>query len=310
MKELSENPAASPSQPRLGSEAVIRETLVRERDGGDNHEPPEVRAAKELARRYRLTFVELLPSDHESPIDFALFNEIPVDLMVRHQFLPLKRDEKGLHLAMADPTDLERLDELANALKARIVPYVATAGSIEVVLRRGDATQRVLQEAASGFRISLVRETEAGEEVLDLDRLAAADSEMSPIIKLVDTIIFNAMESRASDIHIETRDTEVQVKYRIDGALYQKVDPIDLAYHQTLISRIKVMSELDIAERRVPQDGRFRVRYKGRNVDFRVSIMPTIHGEDAVIRILDKEQINESFKNLDLNVVGFDPEDL
>src|SRR5216110_2063073 len=133
---------------------------------------------------------------------------------------------------------------------------------------------------------------------------------MSPIIKLVDTIIYNAMESRASDIHIETRDTEVQVKYRIDGALYQKVDPIDLAYHQTLISRIKVMSELDIAERRVPQDGRFRVRYKGRNVDFRVSIMPTVHGEDAVIRILDKEQINEAFRNLDLDVIGFSEEDL
>ena len=118
------------------------------------------------------------------------------------------------------------------------------------------------------------------------------------------------MESRASDIHIETRDTEVQVKYRIDGALYAKVDPIDLAHHQTLISRIKVMSELDIAERRVPQDGRFRVRYKGRNVDFRVSIMPTIHGEDAVIRILDKEQINEEFRNLNLDVVGFAEEDM
>jgi type IV pilus assembly protein PilB len=210
---------------------------------------------------------------------------------------------------MADPSDLERLDELQSALKSRIVPHVATAGAIEVILRRGDATQRVLQEAASGFRISLVRETETGEEVLDLDRLAT-DSEMSPIIKLVDSIIYNAMESRASDIHIETRDTEVQVKYRIDGALYAKVDPIDLAYHQTLISRIKVMSELDIAERRVPQDGRFRVRYKGRNVDFRVSIMPTIHGEDAVIRILDKEQINEEFKNLNLDVVGFAEEDL
>lgn len=307
MKELTKNPTATPpSQPALGSETLVSERLA---PGGDNHEPPEVRAAKELARRYRLTFVELLPTDRESPIDYALFNEIPVDLMVRHQFLPLKRDEKGLHIAMADPTDLERLDELQSALKARIVPHVATAGAIEVILRRGDATQRVLQEAASGFRISLVRETETGEEVLDLDRLAT-DSDMSPIIKLVDTIIYNAMESRASDIHIETRDTEVQVKYRIDGALYAKVDPIDLAYHQTLISRIKVMSELDIAERRVPQDGRFRVRYKGRNVDFRVSIMPTIHGEDAVIRILDKEQINEEFRNLNLDVVGFAEEDL
>jgi len=272
-------------------------------------DPPEIKQAKELALRYRLPYVNLLPVEGESPIDYSLLGEIPVDLMVRHQFVPLCRENGKLHVAMADPTDLDLLDDLSGALRMRLVPHVATAGAIDVVLRKGDATQRVLQEAASGFRISLVRETEAGEEVLDLDRLAT-DSEMSPIIKLVDTIIYNAMESRASDIHIETRDTEVQVKYRIDGALYQKVDPIDLAYHQTLISRIKVMSELDIAERRVPQDGRFRVRYKGRNVDFRVSIMPTVHGEDAVIRILDKEQINEEFKNLDLNVVGFDPEEL
>ena len=278
-------------------------------NGDDEHVPPEMKAARELARRYRLPFVDLLPPDRESPIDYTLFTEVPVDLMVRHQFVPLKRDERGLHIAMADPTDLERLDELSGTLRNRLVPYVATAGAVEVVLRKGDTTQRVLQEAASGFRISLVRETEHGEEVLDLDRLAT-DSDMSPIIKLVDTIIYNAMESRASDIHIETRDTEVQVKYRIDGALYAKVDPIDLAHHQTLISRIKVMSELDIAERRVPQDGRFRVRYKGRNVDFRVSIMPTIHGEDAVIRILDKEQINESFRNLNLDVVGFAEDDL
>jgi type IV pilus assembly protein PilB len=275
----------------------------------DGHEPPEVREALALARRYRLPYVDLLPPEGDSPIDYALLSELPVDLMVRHQFVPLRREGKRLHVAMSDPTDLEILDELASALHARIIPHVATAGAIDVVLRKGDATQRVLQEATSGFRISLVKETEQGEEVLDLDRLAT-DSDMSPIIKLVDTIIFNAMESRASDIHIETRDTEVQVKFRIDGALYAKVDPIDLAYHQTLISRIKVMSELDIAERRVPQDGRFRVRYKGRNVDFRVSIMPTVHGEDAVIRILDKEQINEEFRNLNLDVVGFSEDDI
>ncbi len=276
--------------------------------------PPEVQRATELARRYRLPYTDLLPTDQPSPIDHALLAELPVDLMLRHQFVPLHRDGRKLHVAMADPTDLERLDELTAALRAKfgvltLVPQFETAGAIEIVLRKGDATQRVLQEAASGFRISLVKETENGEEVLDLDRLAT-DAEMSPIIKLVDTIVFNALESRASDIHIETRDTNVQVKYRIDGALYQKVDPIDLAFHQTLISRIKVMSELDIAERRTPQDGRFRVRYKGRNVDFRVSIMPTVHGEDAVIRILDKEQINEEFKNLSLEVVGFEEETL
>jgi type II secretory ATPase GspE/PulE/Tfp pilus assembly ATPase PilB-like protein len=272
-------------------------------------EPPEVKDAKELAERYRLPFIDLLPPEQPSPVDIEQLARIPVDLMLRNQFVPLKREGRNLHAAMADPTNLERLDELENVLNVRIVPYVATAGAIDVVLRKGDSTQRVLQEAASTFKISLVKETDQGEEVLDLDKLAS-DTEMSPIIKLVDTILYNAMESRSSDIHIETRERDVQVKFRIDGALYAKVDPIDIAFHQTLISRIKVMSELDIAERRIPQDGRFRVRYKGRTVDFRVSIMPTIYGEDAVIRILDKEQINESFKSLDLDVVGFDPEDV
>ncbi|HEX3101380.1 MAG TPA: GspE/PulE family protein, partial [Pyrinomonadaceae bacterium] len=245
----------------------------------------------------------------ESPIDYDELTKLPVDLMLRNQFVPLRREGNSLHAAMADPSNLERLDELENVLNVRIVPYVATAGAIDVVLRKGDSTQRVLQEAASTFKISLVKETDQGEEVLDLDRLAS-DSDIAPIIKLVDTILYNAMESRSSDIHIETRERDVQVKFRIDGALYAKVDPIDISFHQMLISRIKVMSELDIAERRVPQDGRFRVRYKGRTVDFRVSIMPTVFGEDAVIRILDKEQINESFKNLDLDVVGFDPDDV
>src|SRR5499425_33860 len=142
-----------------------------------------------------------------------------------------------------------------------------------------------------------------------MDRLAG-DEEMSPIIKLVDTVVLNALERRASDIHIETRDSDVVVKYRIDGALYRAADPIDIAHHQTIVQRIKVMSELDIAERRVPQDGRFRIMIRGRKIDFRVSIMPSIHGENAVIRILDKEQINEAFRELNLDVVGFAPQDL
>ncbi|MDQ3130969.1 MAG: GspE/PulE family protein, partial [Acidobacteriota bacterium] len=273
------------------------------------NEPPEVLEARALAKRYRLPYIDLLPPDKESPIDYDELTRIPVDLMLRNHFVPLKREGRNLHAAMADPSNLEHLDELENALNVRIVPYVATQGAIDVVLKRGDATQRVLQEAASGFRISLVKETDQGEEVLDLDRLAS-DSDMSPIIKLVDTIVYNAMESRASDIHIEAGDRDVRVKFRIDGALYQKVDPIDMIYHQTLISRIKVMSELDIAERRIPQDGRFRVRYKGRTVDFRVSILPSAYGENCVIRILDKEQISEEFKNLSLDVVGFDEEDV
>ncbi|MDE3108377.1 MAG: type II/IV secretion system protein, partial [Acidobacteriota bacterium] len=133
---------------------------------------------------------------------------------------------------------------------------------------------------------------------------------VSPVVRLVDTIIFTALERRASDIHIETRNSEVVVKYRIDGVLQYAMKPLDKEWHATILSRVKVMSELDIAERRVPQDGRFRVGYKGRDVDFRVSIMPSVHGEDAVLRILDKETLSEKFRNLTLDVVGFEADEL
>jgi len=214
-----------------------------------------------------------------------------------------------MQIAMADPTNLDLIDELSAQFKIRLRTCVATTQAIQEVLKRSDTSQRALQDATQDFRISLVKETEQGEEDFDLDRLSA-DEEMSPIIRLVNTVVMNALERRASDIHIETRDNEVVVKYRIDGALYQAADPIDIRHHQTIISRIKVMSELDIAERRVPQDGRFKVRIAGRKIDFRVSIMPSVHGEDAVIRILDKEQINESFKDLNLDVVGFAEKDI
>ena len=287
-----------------GIVAEAIDTWLWTTDPARSDESAEVREARTLARRYRYPYVDLFPARGNSPIDNEVVNELPVELMIRYQFVPLRREGKRLHIAISNPADLQTLDELEIALKSRLALHVTTAGAIDLFLSKGGTTQRVLQEAASDFRISLVKETENGEEVLNLDRLAT-DAEMSPIIKLVDTIIFNALESRASDIHIETGDTAVSVKFRIDGALYEKVDPIDVAYHSRLISRIKVMSELDIAECRVPQDGRFRVRYKARNVDFRISIMPTGYGEDAVIRILDKEQISEEFRNLRLDVIGF-----
>jgi type IV pilus assembly protein PilB len=259
-------------------------------------------SAERLAQRYRLNYVNL----DTTPVDYALVQSLPVDLMLRSKFVPLRRENGHLVIAMADPSDLLLLDELKAQLRAPIKVEVTTWSAIEGVLRKGDASQRVLNEATEGFRASLIKETEQGEEVLDLDRLSN-DAEISPIIKLVDTLVFTALEKRASDIHMETRDNDMVVRYRIDGALYEAGEPIDLRHHLTIVSRIKVMSELDIAERRVPQDGRFRMRIKGRKVDFRVSIIPTVHGEDVVIRILDKEQINEEFKDLKLEVVGFDP---
>ncbi len=265
-------------------------------------------AAREKARRYRLRFVDLKT---EEPA-YDLIHELPVEMMVRHSFVPLGRDGDILYVAMADPSNLEVIDEIEAQLHMRLKTAVATQTAVEEALKRGDTAARILQDATAGFRadrMALVRETENGEEVLDLERLTG-DEEMSPIIKLVYTVVLNALERRASDIHIETRDSDVVVKYRIDGALYRAADPIDIAHHQTIVQRIKVMSELDIAERRVPQDGRFRIMIRGRKIDFRVSIMPSIYGENVVIRILDKEQINESFKDLNLDVVGFAPGDL
>jgi type IV pilus assembly protein PilB len=130
------------------------------------------------------------------------------------------------------------------------------------------------------------------------------------VVKLVETVIFTALERRASDIHIEARDAEVAVKYRIDGVLQHAMQPISKDWHSAVISRIKVLSDLDIAERRIPQDGRFRVKYKGRYIDLRVSIMPASHGEDAVLRVLDKETLSEKFQSLSLDVVGFSLEEM
>ena len=265
-------------------------------------------AAREKARRYRLRYVDLKT---EEPA-YDLIHELPVELMVRHSFVPLKREGDTLYVAMADPGNFDVIDEIEAQLKVQLKTAVATQTAVEEALKRGDTAARILQDATAGFRsdrMALVRETDQGEEMLDLERLTG-DEEMSPIIKLVYTVVLNALERRASDIHIETRDSDVVVKYRIDGALYRAADPIDISHHQTIVQRIKVMSELDIAERRVPQDGRFRIMIRGRKIDFRVSIMPAIHGENVVIRILDKEQINESFKELNLDVVGFAPQDL
>src|SRR5678816_760604 len=261
-------------------------------------------AAKQLAQRYRCDFVELSGTD----LDLELFRSIQAELMFRYNFVPLKRQGEALVVAMADPSDLGAIDEVSDLLHRQLKIKVAPLSEIQDLLKKSESSQRMLEEATEGFKLQIIRENESGDETITIEKLTQDES--SPIIRLVDTIIFTALERRASDIHIETRDTEVGVKYRIDGALTEAMAPIAKEHHSTIISRIKIMSELDISERRVPQDGRFKTRYKNRSIDFRVSIMPSIHGEDAVIRILDKETISEKFRTLSLDVVGFAESDL
>ena len=272
---------------------------------GVANEPAERDQAKKLADRYRCPFVDL----REQRIDPELFRSIPAEMMFRYNFVPLEARDGTLVVAIADPSQLQLTDELALLLGKRLQIKVATPSQIGDLLKRTEQSQRVLDQATEGFTLQVVSDEEDSDENITMEKLTR-ESGVSPVVRLVDTVIFTSLERRASDIHIETRSTEVVVKYRIDGVLQYAMQPLAKDWHATILSRIKVMSELDIAERRIPQDGRFRVRYKGRFVDFRVSIMPSVHGEDAVLRVLDKETLSEKFRNLTLDVVGFEADEV
>ena len=265
----------------------------------------EKEKSRRLAERYRCPFVDLL----EQRIDPELFRSIPADLMFRFNFVPMEASANALVIAVAEPSQILLSDELPLLLGKKLILKVATPTQIGDLLKRTEQSQRVLDQATEAFTLTVVEDDEEIDANISADSLTR-ESAVSPVVRLVDTVIFTALERRASDIHIEARDVEVAVKYRIDGVLVHAMAPIAKDWLSTIISRIKVMSELDIAERRVPQDGRFRVRYKGRFVDFRVSIMPSSHGEDAVLRVLDKETLSEKFANLSLDVVGFSEEEM
>jgi len=264
---------------------------------------PEERGAEEaatrkLAERYRLEFLDM----HEFRIDQELFRSIPADLMLRYGFVPYRRDGKTLVIVVSDPSDLPMIDELSVVLGTPVKPMVGARSAIEGMLKKSESSQRVLDEATEEFQIQVIKEDESGEDNLTVERLT---SDNSPIIRLVNSTIFTAIQRRASDIHIETQDDAVHVKYRIDGVLQPAMRPIAKRFHSSILSRIKVMAELDIAEKRVPQDGRFRLKVPGKTIDFRVSVMPSVHGEDAVIGILDKQSMSEQFTELRLDILGF-----
>jgi type IV pilus assembly protein PilB len=267
-----------------------------------DHAAEAVRA-RALAERYRLEFVDL----SQQGIDHELFRSLPADLMLRYGFVPYRRDGNALVIVVSDPTDLPMIDELPVLLNTPIRVTVGTPSAIQAMLKKSESSQRVLEEATESFQLQILREDESGEDQLTVEKLT---TDQSPVIRLVDTTIYSAIQRRASDIHIETQDDAVYVKYRIDGVLQPAMRPIDKRFHSTIVSRIKVMAELDIAEKRVPQDGRFKLRLPGKTIDFRVSVMPSAHGEDVVIRILDKESISEQFRELRLDILGFPDDEL
>lgn len=257
----------------------------------------EMALAKALAEQFGLEYIDLKGFRPDEEI----VNAIAPETVYRYHFIPLELRGDLLVAAISDPTAVLKLDEMSLLLERPLLFKVAAESDIAFHLKRSEGTSRVLKEVSEDFMLQLVTETEKGEEILSVENVS---SDTSPIIKLVNSTILDALTRRASDIHIETAQEGVIIKYRIDGVLYKATDPIDSHFQGPLISRLKVMSELDISERRIPQDGRFKVRIGSKSIDFRVSIMPSAFGEDAVIRILDKESIASDLKGLTLETLG------
>ena len=263
----------------------------------------EEQLARALAIQFGLPFDPLL----DFRVEPSFYERMSVKLMQRHPFVPIAESQGRLRVAVADPQDLLGLDELELLLGRELELVVSPKSAILTALERSEGSSQALRELEAEYRSVLVKEDERGEEILTLDQ---GGEDQSPAVKLLDSILLSAMQRRASDIHIEAADRSTRVKFRVDGILVPAMEPLDIRLHAPLVSRLKVMSDLDIAERRVPQDGSFRMRLERKTVDFRVSILPSVFGESVVIRILDREAITTGVSTLRLDRLGFNEEDL
>jgi len=263
----------------------------------------EEQLARALAIQFGLPFDPLL----DFRVEPSFYERMSVKLMQRHPFVPIAEAQGRLRVAVPDPQDLLGLDELELLLGRELELVVSPKSAILTALERSEGSSQALRELEAEYRSVLVKEDERGEEILTLDH---ASEDQSPAVKLLDSILLSAMQRRASDIHVEAADRSTRVKFRVDGILVPAMEPLDIRLHAPLVSRLKVMSDLDIAERRVPQDGSFRMRLERKTVDFRVSILPSVFGESVVIRILDREAISTGVSTLRLDRLGFNEEDL
>jgi len=264
--------------------------------------------ARALAEKFSLRLVDL--SGYTVPA--ALFELIPAPEAYRLGVVPYVAPDdaeaaeatSSVSVVIADPFDLTLLERVERVAGRPLPPVLATRSAIEAALKRSQGSAEVLRELAGEFELVVSGEN-GGEDIeAAAVSLATLGDEASPVVKLINTLLVDALARRASDIHIEAGEQGVAVKYRIDGVLYSATGALDRRHHPALVSRLKVMAELDIAEKRVPQDGRFRLRLGTRDVDFRISVLPAVHGEDVVIRILDKSAITEGLRNLRLDSLG------
>ncbi len=251
--------------------------------------------------------MNLPPIDlNKCEVDKDALELIPEDLAQYYQVLPVAKIGKALTLAVANPFDILTLDDVKIVTGCELLPVVSTDMSIKKGIAR--AYNKAEKEMAELFDkegnveddITLTEKSEDEDD----EAMLAAEGEEAPVVKLVNLVILQAIREGASDIHIEAFEKYVRVRYRVDGACHESINP-PLKMHSAIVSRIKIMSEMDIAERRRPQDGKFQMKVQGRQVDFRVSILPMVHGEKVVIRILDASSLA-----LSLDSLGFEQKSL
>src|SRR6266446_78702 len=257
-----------------------------------------------LARQYGIPSITLSQLD----IDPDVLKLVPAQMARKYEIVPVERKANVLTLAMADPTNVFALDDVAFMTNFQILPVVAAQGAIRKAIERnydvqmsaiGEVIHELEGEAAA---VEVVDEDETGTK-LDIFELKESPAE-APIVKLVNMVLVDAIRRGASDIHLEPYEKVFRIRFRVDGVLHEIMTP-PKRLEPALISRVKIMANLDIAERRLPQDGRIKLRYNTHEIDFRVSTLPTIYGEKTVMRLLDKDSLQ-----LDLTKLGFDPDAL
>jgi type IV pilus assembly protein PilB len=251
-----------------------------------------------LSRQYGIPSITLSQLD----IDPEVLRLVPAQLAKKYEVIPIKRTGNALTLAMSDPTNVFALDDVAFLTNLQVLPVVASQGSIRKAIDRTYDSQttaitNVLSELDSDVAtVQLIGDDEGSVSVIELKESA----DEAPLVRLVNMVLVDAIQKAASDIHWEPYEKVFRIRFRIDGVLHEMLTP-PKRLEPAILSRLKIMANLDIAERRLPQDGRIKLRYNNRDIDFRVSILPTIFGEKAVLRILDKESLK-----LDLTQLGFD----
>ncbi|WP_419187240.1 GspE/PulE family protein [Caldimonas tepidiphila] len=231
------------------------------------------------------------------------FDALPFPQALRQRCIPLRlQGGGGLALVIGDPFATERIAWLEEQVPEPFAWFLAHPDDVGAFLARHEDSARAMDSVRVGTDAA-EREDAGAVEFLSIQSIGG---DASPVVKLVNSTLYDALQAGASDVHLETTPGRLLIKYRIDGVLVQVASPAGQDLAEQAISRIKVMAELDIGERRVPQDGRFRISIRGRAVDFRVSVMPSIHGEDAVLRLLDKQALADRVRGLSLESLGFD----